>query len=139
MQEKIKLENYTKKYQNIKPSLIARILIETPKEIKSRFKLDSEKIKKDDYDQVLNALNRNKISKEAVIELLAESAKGKKINFNNYKAVSVNELESFIKDLVEKNKGVSLGGLMGDIKNKYGGAVSGKQAMEILKKHYKES
>ena len=119
--------------------MIAQILIETPKEIKSRLKLDVEKIKKEDYEEVLEALNTNKISKEAVIELLSEAAQGKSMNLGKYKQVSIEELETFIKDLAERSKGVSLGGLMGDIRKKFGAAIDGKLAMEILKKHYKEN
>lgn len=137
-QEGIKLKDYTKKYQNLKPAVIAQILIETPKEIKSRLKLNTEEIKEKDYERVLGALNKNKISRDAVIELLAEAAQGKGMSFEKYKKVSEEELEAFIKDLVEKSKGVSLGGLMGDIKKKYGAAVSGQLAMELLKKYYKE-
>ncbi|MDP2906351.1 MAG: Glu-tRNA(Gln) amidotransferase subunit GatE [Nanoarchaeota archaeon] len=139
IQEGIELEDYSKKYYNLKPSMIAQILIETPKEIKARLKLDVEKIRKEDYAEVLEALNTNKISKEAVIELLSEAAQGKSMNFGKYKQVSIEDLEAFIKDLAEKSKGISLGGLMGDIRKKFGAAIDGKQAMELLKKYYKEN
>jgi len=139
VQEEIELEDYSKKYYNLKPSMIAQILIETPKEIKTRLKLEVEKIRQEDYEEVLEALNTNKISKEAVIELLSEAAQGKSMNFGKYKQVSIEELENFIKELAEKNKGVSISGLMGDIRKKFGAAIDGKQAMELLKKYYKES
>lgn len=137
--EGLDLEKYTNKYKNINPAMIAQILIETPKEIKSRLKLNIGNIKKEDYEKVLDHLNRNKISKEAVIELLAEAAQEKGMDFEKYKQVSSEELETFIKELTEKNKGVSIGGLMGDIRKKFGAAVDGKIAMEMLKKYYKES
>ncbi len=138
IQEDINLKDYVSKYSNLKPNVIAQILIETPKEIKTRFKFDPEKIKKENYEEVLDHLNRNVITKDAVIELLAEAAQGKSMNFGKYKQVPIEELETFIKGLVDKSKGVSIGGLMGDIKKKYGGAVNGKLAMEILKKYHKE-
>ncbi len=138
VQEEIHLETYTKKYQNLKPSIIAQILVETPKEIKSRFKIDPENIREEDYEQVLDHLNKDKISKEAVIELLAEAAQGKSMMFEKYKQASSEELEGFIKSLVEKNKEVSISGLMGDIRKKFGAAIDGKQAMELLRKYYKD-
>lgn len=138
VQEEINLESYKEKYKNLKPNVIAQILIEVPKEIRSRLKLDPEKIRDEDYEKVLDALNKNKISREAVIELLAEVAQGRSMNFEKYKTVSLEELESFIKELAEKNKGVSIGGLMGDVMNKYRGLVDGKKVMEILRKYHKE-
>jgi len=137
VQENIDLRNYTKVYKNIRPSLIANIIVEIPKEIKSRLKLDTNKIKDEDYDKVLTALDKNKINKEAVLELLSEAAKGKKMNFGKYKASSTEDIEKFVKNLVEKNKGAPIGGLMGDIMKKYRGKVDGKLVMQLLKKYHK--
>lgn len=137
VQEEIELKEYAQKYHNLKPSVIAQILVEMPKEIRSRLKLGTGSIKKEDYEEVIDALNREKISREAVIELLAEAAQGRKINLEKYKQIPAEELESFIKELVEKNPKAPIGGLMGDIRKKYGGSFDGKLAMEMLRKHYK--
>jgi len=133
-QEGIQLQDYTKKYPNLKPALIAQIIIETPKEIKSRLKLDVKKIKKENYEEVLNALNRNKISKDAVIELLAEAAQGKKMSFEKYKTVSLDKIEDEIKKIVEENKGASVNALMGEVMKKYHGKLDGKKAFELINK-----
>ncbi|MBU4502046.1 MAG: hypothetical protein KKA79_05605, partial [Nanoarchaeota archaeon] len=109
----------------------------TPKEIKSRLKLNPKKIKDKDYDSILDALNKSKISKDAIIGLLAEAAKGKKMDFDKFKAVDLGEVESFIKALVEKNPGAPIGGLMGDVMKQYRGSVDGQKAMGLLKKYHK--
>jgi len=133
-QEGINLRNYTKIYKNLKPALIAQILLETPKEIKSRLKLNIEKIKKEDYQKVLNALNSNRISKEAVIELLAEAAQGKDMIFEKYKTVSLDNIENEIQKIVEENKGASVNAIMGEVMKKYHGKLDGKKAFELIKK-----
>ncbi|MBU4502616.1 MAG: Glu-tRNA(Gln) amidotransferase subunit GatE, partial [Nanoarchaeota archaeon] len=53
VQAELDLEKYDKQYKNLDASLIANILIETPKEIKSRLKLNPKKIKDKDYDSIL--------------------------------------------------------------------------------------
>ena len=100
IQENINFQEYAQKYQNIKPNFIAQILLEIPKEIKTRFKLDIKQISNEDYNYVLTALNKNEVPKEAVIELLTESARGKKINLEKYKTVSEEELENFVKTTI---------------------------------------
>jgi len=139
VQEDVNLELYAKNYSNIRPSTIAQILIETPKEIKSRLKLDSEKIRKEDYEEVLKNLNHGKISKEAVIDLLAEAAQGKKMGFDKYKTIPSDELEKEVKKIIEANKGASVNALMGEVMKKYRGAVDGKKVFELLQKHTKRS
>ena len=69
--------------------------------------------------------------------MLRDLAEGRKPNLSKYSEVSLSELESFIGDLVNKNKGVPVNGLMGDIMKKYHGSVDGSLAMKILKKYVK--
>ena len=123
-----------KKYKDITPQFIAHTLIEIPKELKSRLNLDINKIKDHDYDTVLSYLNEKKIEKSAVIELLADICRGKKIDLSKFKTVSKDNLENEIKQIVKKKPGLSHGAYMGIIMGKYRGKVDGKKVMEILKK-----
>jgi len=125
-----------KKYK-LEPTLLAKVLIEIPKEIKTRFKLDVGKIKEKDYYFVLENLEKKTIPKEAALEVLTTVAEGKKVDLNKYKGVSEDKLEKEIKELVKKKKGVAPNALMGIIMGKYRGKVDGKKVMELLKKHCK--
>ncbi len=130
----IDLEKYVKSYNHIKAELIAHVLIEIPKEIKTRYNLNVEKIKEENYNFVLSLLDKREIERKAVIDILAEIAQGKKVDTSKYKKVDTSTLEKEIKEIVEKNKGLSVNALMGIIMSKYKGKIDGKEVMGILKK-----
>ena len=127
-------DDYVKKFSSIEPSFIAQVLIEMPKEIKSRFKLDPDKIREKDIEEILSSLNKKEIPKSAVMELLVEVAEGKKMNFSKYKTISEQNLEKAIKEIVEKNKNAPFNALMGIVMGKFRGKVDGKKVAEIIKK-----
>lgn len=122
------------KFRSIQPSFIAQVIIEVPKEIKKRFNLDTTKLKESDFLEVLEKLNKNEISKDAVLEILVQKLEGKKIDYSKYKTISNEEIKHEIKEIIKNNKGASLNALMGIVMTKYRGKVDGKELMEILKK-----
>ena len=129
----IDLDSLSKVYKNIEPKVIADILIEIPKEIKSRFKIDSE-IKKGFMDKVLDNLNKGNISKDSVIEILVDHCNGKEVNFNDYRKVSDKEIENEIKKIINNKKDLSPNAVMGIIMSKYKGKVEGKKVFELINK-----
>jgi len=129
--------DYVKKFKNIEPRFIAHILINIPKEIKTRFNLDISKIKERDFEIVLGYLNEKKITKEAIIELLTEAAKGKQIDIGKFKTASLDNLEKEIKNIIKQKPGLTINAYMGLIMAKYRGKVDGKKVMHILKKFVK--
>ena len=82
-------------------------------------------------------LNEGKIAKEAVIELLTEAAKGKKVDISKFKTISLGNLEEEIKEIISQKPGLTIGAYMGLAMAKYRGKVDGKKVMEILKKFVK--
>ncbi|MFH1592451.1 MAG: Glu-tRNA(Gln) amidotransferase subunit GatE [Candidatus Woesearchaeota archaeon] len=135
LKQNIPFDYYAEKYK-IEPKFIAHLLLEVPKELKSRFSIKKDP-KKEHFDFILENLQRNNVPKEASIEILKDLLTGNKPDLSKFSTVSLGELEDFIKDLVQKNKGVSIGGLMGDIMKKYRGTVDGQLVMKILKKYHK--
>lgn len=125
-------EKHVKEFK-IPPELIAKTLIEIPKEISKRFNLTTDKIKQSNYEAVFKAIENRSINESAILEILTEVAKGKKVDFKKYKKVSTSSLESEIKSLVRANKKLSPNALMGMIMAKYRGKVDGKKVMEIIK------
>jgi Glu-tRNA(Gln) amidotransferase subunit E-like FAD-binding protein len=127
----IKFSDYNYK---IDKNFIAHVLVEIPKEIKKRFGIEYD-FKKKDFDLVLDAFESGTISKGAVTDILVEIANGKKINLDNYKLVDDSKIETEIKKLVEKNKDLSVGGLMGIVMGKYKGKVDGKKIAQLVNKY----
>ncbi len=134
IKEKINFEQYAKKYASIEPQAIANILINIPKDIKTRLKLDISKLKKSDFEEVLDYLNKRMIAKEAVTEILCNKINGKKTDLNKFKTASDDELEKDIKKIIEEKKGLTTSAYMGLVMQKYRGKVDGKKVMEILRK-----
>ena len=132
IKHKIDLSILTTKYKNIKPEFIASTIIDTPKEIKKRYSLEFH-IEKH-LDSVLSKLNQNKITKEAVFEILLDYAKGNKPDYSKYQPLSEKEIEKEIELIISKNKNAPVGALMGKVMAKFRGKVDGKLVMQIIKK-----
>src|SRR3989338_1808032 len=130
-------ESLVKKFNKLESSLVAHILVSVPKEIKTRFKLDTSKLTDDHFEEILGYLNKGKIAKEAVIDLLIKKIKDEKIDFEKFASVSDKDLEKEIKELIEDKKDISVGAYMGILMSKYRGKVDGRKIMELLKKHAK--
>ena len=124
--------SFTKQFKNLRPIFIAKTILEMPKEITKRFSLSKENIKPYHFESVLEALNENKIDESAVLQILADAANNKKIDFKKYKKVSSKDLDKEIKKLVESNKGLTPNALMGMVMKNYRGKIDGKRAMELI-------
>ncbi len=127
-------EKFVKDYK-VSPSLIARTLIETPKEIASRFNLQTDKIKLKHFDIIFFALQNEKIDESAILDILTEAAKGNEIDLQKYKKIDVADVESEIIKIIKTNQSLSPNGLMGIIMQKYRGKVDPKRVMDIIKKN----
>ena len=127
-------EPLVKKFAKIEPLTIANILANMPKEIKTRFNLDSSKLSNEDFEEVFSYLNEGKIAKEAVIDLLIRKIRNEKIDLRHFETVSEKELEKEIKKIIDEKPGLSQSAYMGLIMAKHRGKVDGKKVMEIVKK-----
>ncbi len=134
IKNEIDFEKYTQSYKNIEPKIMAHILIEVPKEIKSRLKLDSSKLKESDFNNVLKLINENKIDKSMALDLFADLIKDGKIDLRKYGRISDQILEKEIKRILEKNKGSSFGALMGEAMRLFKGKADPKIVAELVRK-----
>ena len=115
------------------PELIARTLVLSVKDLKSRLNLDSDKLKKKDFEEVFSYVQKGLINKDSVAHVLADKLQGK-FNLQKYEKVDEKDLEFRIKNLVKEKKELSDSALMGIIMKEYQGKVNGKKVMETLKK-----
>ena len=126
-----------KKFNKLEPLTISNALINVPKEIKTRFNLDSSKLTSEDFQEVLGYLSSGKIAKEAVIDLLIKKIKNEKIDLGHFESVSETELEKEIRKIIEEKPGLNVSAYMGLIMAKYRGKADGKRVMGLLKKFVK--
>lgn len=137
IKQEIDIEHFVSMYRNLDASFIARVLIEVPKEVKSRLNLDVSKLKEDNFHAVLQFINDGDIGKEAALNALADLVRDGKIHLEKYKGVSDKELELEVKKIVEANKTAPFGGLMGEVMAKFRGKADGKKVAELIRKYMK--
>ncbi len=121
------------------PKLIYKLLVELPKEIAAREKKRSEEIMGlltlDIIESILEAVKKNKIERADIKHVMENVVHGK--NFEEairIEKVDISNVEMEIAQLVKEKPGLSIGGYMGLVMEKFKGKVNGKDAMEILKK-----
>jgi len=125
---------YVKRFSRVEPPFIAAVLIEIPKEMKSRLKLDASKLRDEHFEEVLSYLDAGKIQKGAVIELLSDAALGNNMDISRYAAASSEMLEKEIDAAIASQPGLTIGAYMGIIMGKFKGKAEGKVVMEMLRK-----
>lgn len=117
------------------PNLIYKVLIELPKEIASHEKIDNieEMITIDVIETILHAIIKKQIERHDVKHVFEQIAKGKSIeDALKIEKIDLHEIETEIANIVKEKPGLSIGGYMGLIMNKFKGKISGQQATEIL-------
>ncbi|MBI2658825.1 Glu-tRNA(Gln) amidotransferase subunit GatE [Candidatus Woesearchaeota archaeon] len=122
-------EVFAKKFNKIEPLAIANALITIPKEIKTRFNLDSSKLKNSDFEEVLSYLNQGKIAREAIIDLLIKKIKNEKIDISNFEAVSEKQLEEEIRKIIKEKPNLNMSAYMGLVMARHRGKVDGRLAI----------
>ncbi len=127
-------ERFIEKFENIKPAFIAETLTATLREIKRKYNIDVEKLTETEFEEIFNYLEKGKIAKDVVIDVLIDYVNETFKDIEKYSTMSYQELEKEIKKILEEKKDLSFGAYMGIIMNKLKGRVSGQKASEILKK-----
>ncbi len=121
------------------PKFIYKVLIEIPKDIASRENKSIREIENiltlDVVEIILEYLKKGKIKKENVKQIMEEIVEGKRIeDAVTMEKADLSEIESEIAKLVKEKPGLTTGGYMGLIMSRFKGKISGKDAIEILKK-----
>tara|TARA_Y100000034_G_scaffold34156_1_gene41838 strand:- start:273 stop:1655 length:1383 start_codon:yes stop_codon:yes gene_type:complete len=126
VKKNINLEDYKLDFR-----VVADVLVEKPKEIKRRFKVD---VKKENLEKVLDLLKDKKINKDIIVDVLID-LENDKFDISKYKKIDKKVIETEIKNLM--NNGLSVKAMMGILMGKYKGKISGKEIIEIIKKYEK--
>ncbi len=115
IKQNIPLNDYVKKYSNIKVGLLSGMLLKYNKEPnlnKSLDLLNSDKITKDVFDDVILVGGAYLIKSQ----------------------ISLGEIEKEIKNIIKEKPELSVNAIMGILMSKYRGKVDGKKLIEIIQK-----
>lgn len=125
------LEEFCRKFRNLKPSFIADLLLSAVKQVKKEFNVDINP-SKEDFEILLAHLDKEEIAKESVFAILKEGPV--KDVIGRFKLISDAELEKELKKIIAENKGVPFNVLIGRAMAGLRGKAPGKKIAELLKK-----
>jgi Glu-tRNA(Gln) amidotransferase subunit E-like FAD-binding protein len=128
-------EKMAAKYKNVEPKFIANTLINTPRELKKRYNIEArldEKL----LLAIFSELDKSRISKEAVLELILNVTQGRPLNLEQYLLLTDAELEKEIRIIIQENKGMSPNALIGKAMAKLRGKADGKKIVELINKNF---
>jgi len=136
-------EKFVREFRNLKPSVIATTLIATPKEVKKRYGVETNSIEISHYKRILRAVDKGKISKDAILEILAELTKnpdeldtiikerGTKASDKDIEKVIDKIIDDNI-EFVRSNGERAAGPLIGKAMSEFKGRVDGKLVSRIV-------
>jgi len=138
-----KVEEFKEFFRIIKnPKLVFKILLLYPKEIASKEKIPDENINeilnRDILFLVVKSLKDKKIFEIQVKHVLERIAKG--LSFEEaikFEKKEIHEIEEKILKLIREKPGLSENAYMGLVMKEFHGKISGKEAIEIIKKYVK--
>jgi len=126
-------ENFVSKFKNIKPLSIAETLVSTIKEARRKYTPKVDELGEKDFEEIFNLLDSGKISKESLVDVIADFAKGE-FDISKYAQMSDEKLEKEIKKIIDENKGAPENALIGRVMAKLRGKADGKKIVEIVRK-----
>jgi len=119
------------------PNFIVKVLFLIPSDIAKKEKVNNinEVISLDVIESIVQLVAAGKLMKEDVKHVMMEIVKGKSFEETiKIEKVDLGDVESEIVKIVKEKPGLSIGGYMGLIMQKFRGQVSGKEVTEILQK-----
>jgi len=123
-------------YKN--PNFISKMILLFPKEISSKTGRNLDEIENkfsDNYFEILNELNKKKISESDIKEILIKLAEGKSFDDAiKIEKADNSEIEEKILDIIKAKPGLNANAYMGLVMSQMKNKINGKEAMEIINK-----
>jgi glutamyl-tRNA(Gln) amidotransferase subunit E len=134
VREGIPFDEYLEKYPSLEPSFIATATLTYGKEILARYKKEIDHIAL--LEPLFAAVERNKLPRSAVFEILVEIAEGKttigKVDFKKYEPLADNVLREMVRTAITELPNANPNVLMGKVMAQARGKVEGKRVLEMI-------
>ncbi len=125
-------DDFIKEFNGLKASYVAECLVSLEKNMKRNFNIDVL-LSEDDFKVLFGALNKEKISKESVVEILKEKKPVRQV-IGNYAVLSDEQIESVVKEIFSQNKSLPENALIGRVMSQLRGKAPGNRIVEIVKR-----
>jgi glutamyl-tRNA(Gln) amidotransferase subunit E len=133
-------EKSIKKFK-INPSIIANVFVSTLKDLERRENIPVEKLTDENFEELFELLEKGKIVKESIPDILSYKIKNLKIPMSEIikklglETIKKKELKKIVNEVVEKNKDKPVGKIIGIVMSKVRGKVKSKDVVEMVKKN----
>jgi len=138
------IQRLKKAFPSLKLEKIARVVIDIPKDIETRYGIRTENLRSEHYEKICDCLSRGKITMDAVPEILRKLSKNpdKRIEDFIVKAIPESKLREIIRNVIEKNRDALEKPrpekiLMGEVMKLVRGRAEGATVMKILMEEMK--
>ena len=132
-------EEIIKKFK-VSPSVVANFFVGTLKDLKRRENVEVERLKEKDFEELFSLLEKEKLMKEAIPEVLKYRVKHPDIPMLEIikrlglEAISKGELVRIVREVIQKNKGKPEGKIVGLVMSRVRGRVKSKDVIETVKR-----
>ncbi|TRM92544.1 Glu-tRNA(Gln) amidotransferase GatDE subunit E, partial [Sulfolobus sp. A20-N-G8] len=143
-------EELVSKYsERVQPSIIATLITNTLKYVKSKGG-DISKISEEDIEEIVKGIYENRISKDSIQEILLEYTSSKSSVslsevMKKYEIIPVEELEKIVEDAIKSNideinkrKEKAINIVMSKVMSRVKGRADGKLVLELIKAKLKD-
>ena len=136
-------EKFIKKFK-IQPSVIANIFVNTLKDLKKRENVPVEDLTDKDFEELLNMLEKGKIVKESIPDVLTFRLKNPSVGMVEIiqklglETLSEEELAKIVKDVIKENKNQPLNKIIGIVMSKVRGKIESQVVVETVKKEFEK-
>lgn len=128
-------DDVLKKYKKLQPTLVATTLLSTAKDVRRKLGQEEGIFTSGQFDGIFSKLAEDKISKDAIPEILTDVAKGSELTktLSRFKKLTKAELTKEITALKKKHSALPQGALIGKAMAELRGKADGKEIIELLK------
>ncbi len=127
------------KGKRVEPSIVASIFTSTIKDLERQKKIDTERIPKKELIEIFDYLEKKKIAKEAISEILIylsehpQETVGNAVKELNLQPISVGELKKIVEDVISQ-PGLTVEKAAGIVMSKVRGRIDAQTVIETVKK-----
>lgn len=128
-------EHLSKKLKRVKPAFVAETIVSLERMVKSEHpEAKPELVTEYHLEKIFDALEQERIAKEAVKEILSEISTGKGFELSRHELLSDAQLEKAVKAIVQEFKNLPLNALIGKAMERLRGKASGQKIVEMVKR-----
>jgi len=134
-------ENFIKKFR-VNPSIIANVFVNTLKDLRKREGVPIENLTDENFEELFELLDKGKIVKESIPNLLSYKAKNSEVKMNDcikklgLETITEKELRGMVKDIIKNNRDKPVEKIIGIVMSKVRGRVKSEDVIKIVKEEF---